>query len=210
MLASTVAFGALGVYALIATRNVRAVLPIVLIGAVVAAFFVPAFVERTFQAGMPTLADIREAIRDPLEIAYFMNLSGREVLWAVVIAGFLGSPILGLGLGGSSALLEATFPAEVGHIAHNEYLRVVADTGLIGLGLFAMAMLTWGWGVLRGLRAPGANTEYTLPALAVFLSWAVISAADNTIDYYAAFSQYVGFLAAAAVFTVRRAEDGAP
>jgi O-antigen ligase len=171
----------------------------------VAALFVPAFVERTFHAGMPTMADIMEAVRDPMEIAYFMNLSGREVLWAVVIAGFLSAPLTGLGLGGSSAMLEATFSAEVGHIAHNEYLRVLADTGMIGLALFAVAMLVWGSGVLRALRTPGSWPEYTLPALAVFLAWAVISLADNTIDYYAAFSQYVGFLAAAAVFTAREA-----
>jgi O-antigen ligase len=85
-------------------------------------------------------------------------------------------------------------------VAHNEYMRLATDTGLIGLVLLALAMGTWMFAAARLCRrGDTAVREFAFPALAVLISWALIAITDNAIDYYNNFSQYLGFLLAGAV-----------
>jgi hypothetical protein len=57
--------------------------------------------------------------------------------------------------------------------------------------------------------------EYAWPAIAGIVAWALIAGTDNPFDYYAPFTQYIGFLCAATVamahFTgaaLRKASEG--
>jgi hypothetical protein len=71
---------------------------------------------------------------------------------------------------------------------------------VIGVGLFALAIGVWGWLMVdHGRRGEGRVREFTLPAFAGILAWAVLSATDNVFDYYAPFTQYIGFLCAGAL-----------
>jgi hypothetical protein len=128
-----------------------------------------------------------------------MNFQGREIIWPVVGQAFLASPVLGQGLGVSTHYVVTTIDPAGGAVVHNEYLRLAADTGLIGLTLFTTAMIIWLVAAVRGGRAPGLVREFAVPAVAGMVAWAVIALTDNPFDYYAQFTQYIAFLVAATV-----------
>ncbi|HEX7117818.1 MAG TPA: O-antigen ligase family protein [Longimicrobiales bacterium] len=142
-----------------------------------------------------------------------MNWQGRQIIWPVLFKAFLGSPVFGLGLGASSALLIETFQGGMGGVIHNEYLRLLIETGLVGAALFAIAVLTWLGGVLRaGRHEDPLAREFAMPAFSAIVAWVFIAATDNAFDYYAPFTQYIGFLCggalAAAALPSAEAERG--
>jgi hypothetical protein len=58
--------------------------------------------------------------------------------------------------------------------------------------------------VARTARSGAAGAlEYALPAFGAILAWAVIAFTDNAFDYYAQYTQYVGFYCAAALVAAR-------
>jgi len=79
------------------------------------------------------------------------DLGGRVELWHASIATFSEHPFLGVGSGALKAV------SEIGAVAHNTFLSVLVETGLIGLTffliLFAMAVYQvfrkpiWGYGL---------------------------------------------------------------
>jgi O-antigen ligase len=126
-----------------------------------------------------------------------INWSGRELLWAPLVAAWMTSPLIGLGLGTSSAILRSLFYEDEGLVAHNEYLRLGTDTGLVGIALFLLAWIAWCRTAAAASAVPGRRSEaieMALPALGVLVAWAVIAITDNAFDYYAPLTQYAGFL----------------
>jgi O-antigen ligase len=69
----------------------------------------------------------------------------RARLWRVAFAGFLSSPIIGIGRG-NYVSLESTDPDGAGH-AHNTLLGILCDTGLLGLAGY----VAFGLAVILGL-----------------------------------------------------------
>lgn len=68
------------------------------------------------------------------------------------------------------------------------------------MGLFALAVLVWAGAMVRlGRQGDGRVREFALPAFAGIMAWAVLSVTDNVFDYYAPFTQYIGFLCAGAL-----------
>jgi O-antigen ligase len=112
---------------------------------------------------------------------------------------FATAPVTGAGLGATSAYLRE-FSTPLGLVVHNEYLRVAAETGLIGLGLLLLAL----WQMLRApFRAPVAASSFVdecrATAAGAFAAFAVVSITDNPLDYYAPVMQYLWFLLACGV-----------
>jgi O-antigen ligase len=159
---------------------------------------------------VPTISELIDLARTPLALYEAINWQGRELAWPIVFAAFLTSPWTGIGLGGSSVVMREHFPPHVGPLAHNEYLRLMTETGIIGLLLFAAAIVTWLVLVLKADRRTGGTArEFTLPALAGILSWAIISITDNAFDYYAPFTQFVALLVAASLVAARLQQEPA-
>lgn len=198
-LAGLVALAAAGLYAGFIQRNRRMMAAVGGTVALVAAVFIPFALIRTF-GYVPSIPELWSLVRDPVLLYETMDLAGREHFWGVLFFSWMGSPVFGLGLGSSSAIIQTLFHPEVVAVAHNEYLRLGVDLGLLGLGLAALA--TWAWG-----RAAWRGGEWAFPALAGIVAWAVISITDNALDYYAPFTQYVGF--AVAVALSRKGEGAA-
>jgi O-antigen ligase len=198
LLATLLAFMTIAVYSAWRDRDPR--LPV--IAAVVMLLLVipltPITLERTFGVA-PTLPELAQMATDPVGLYNRMNLQGREVVWPVVGQAFLTNPVLGLGLGTSTHYVLTILDPTQGAVAHNEYLRLAADTGLIGVSLFTVAMMIWLLVALRGGRAPGMVREFAIPAIAGMVAWAVIALTDNPLDYYAQFTQYIGLLTAGTV-----------
>ena len=95
-------------------------------------------------------------------------------------------------------VIREHFPGEAAAVAHNEYLRLGADTGVVGVALFALAMIAWLITALRSTRMPVRDgAEYAMAAAAGIVAWGVIAITDNPFDSYMYFTQYIGFLAGA-------------
>ncbi len=205
LLAGLVALTAAGLYGSIARRKYRPVVAALGLAGLIGLVLTPVVLTRTF-GYVPSLGEFIGLLGDPVALYGLVNWQGRELFWGVLVAAWSANPLFGLGLGSSSGILKGLFTRDMGTVAHNEYIRLGTDTGFLGIGLFFMAMLGWLSAIVR-LRE-GADPrvqEVALPALAVILAWAVISVTDNAFDYYAPFTQYAGFLVAAAVVMDRSA-----
>jgi O-antigen ligase len=210
VLAGLVALAGAGLFGVLARRSVRPALVAGGVGVVVAAALMPVLLERTF-GYVPTAHELMALAGDPVALFLSVNWQGRQLLWAVLVAAWAASPLVGLGLGSSSGILKTYLPDTVGNVAHNEYIRLGTDAGVLGLVLFTVAALVWLRSVVRALLAEGGREdrglqEMALPALAVMLAWGVISLTDNAFDYYFQFTQFAGFLVAGVVVAARERE----
>jgi O-antigen ligase len=149
---------------------------------------------------VPTPAEFFNLITNPIALYQSINWQGRTNLWPIVWSGFMAAPVFGLGLGSSGVVISEHFPSEAAKVAHNEYLRLAADTGVIGVLLFAVAMTVWLVAMLRAARKRDTQiSEYAMPAVAGIIAWAIIAITDNPFDSYMYYTQYIGFLVGGAV-----------
>jgi O-antigen ligase len=99
------------------------------------------------------------------------NISGRGDLWRAAVQIWLESPsnsIIGIGLGG--------FGMEVGMVAHNTYLSVLSETGLIGFIIYLLILISL---VVVGFRSQ-REVRYLL--LTLLMVWG-LGAAALTWEY---------------------------
>ncbi|MBI4538213.1 MAG: O-antigen ligase family protein [Gemmatimonadetes bacterium] len=205
-LGAVVGLAGMAVYAVIAHRNWRMAAGAGALAVVVVVAFTPVVLERTFGYVL-SAEELLDLLRNPIYLYGRINWQGRELFWPMIFQAFTTSPMFGLGLGSTTAMLTANFPRESGLVVHNEYLRLLAETGLVGSGLFALAVMGWGIAIVRaGAARSPVVWEFALPALGGLLAWAVIAITDNPFDYYAPFTQFIGFLVAGALVTAELEE----
>lgn len=108
--------------------------------------------------------------------------SGRTLVWSFAIDSFKKHPILGIGYGNfvvatSHAAVPKVYEAETGIVAHNEFLSVLAELGIIG---FAIA----GYAMYQLMRTLLKNRAWTLAAAGfASLMCLMIGIATNTADF---------------------------
>jgi O-Antigen ligase len=110
-----------------------------------------------------------------------LNVEGRTGLWSAVWHRFRTSPIVGHGAGDADVTAAAADPT-AGH-PHNDYLRVLDDTGIVGLVLW---LLGYGKLVRRALWRGRDSTPEAYVARAAFqalLGIAVVMMFDNPMIY---------------------------
>ena len=182
-----------------AARKYSAVVAGSVVTALVAIPFLPPVLERSL-GYLPSLSELIALIQNPAVLYTSINVQGRDLLWAVSWSAFITAPILGLGLGSSSAVIRESFPSDFTDVAHNEYLRIATDAGIVGVLLFAVAIMAWLAGAVRlSIQGNARVREFAFPATAGIVAWAIVSITDNPLDYYTQFTQYIGFLLAGAV-----------
>jgi len=99
-----------------------------------------------------------------------INTSGRAGMWAYLLAIWDVNQVFGRGLGtGAIALLDAVNEPNFARAAHNEYIRLLVDGGVVGLIIYIV-----------GLAA--LLIQEGVFIIALFLSFAVYSFTDNTIS----------------------------
>jgi O-antigen ligase len=124
------------------------------------------------------------------------NLSNRNLIWPDFEAAIATSPWLGWGVGAGKQIV----PTKTGiatllgtNAAHNEYLRIGSEGGVVGVVLLVLCMGVW---VAKGSRhLPRAERWFMR---LVFIAFAVHSATDNTLI---ATTSSVLFIWASAVFS---------
>ena len=99
--------------------------------------------------------------------------NGRAGLWRAAWNCFLASPVFGNGWGSYTLAIKG---AGFGHAtnAHNIYLQVLCETGIVGFVLIGAAFLTILVGIIRKLLTAGSLTEYQNTMLAAYLVLALL------------------------------------
>jgi O-antigen ligase len=209
VLGAVVGLAVTGLLGAFAAKNRKALIASTAAAVIATAVLLPNALTRSL-GFVPTPGELWALVRSPAAMYASINWQGRGVLWAILWASIISAPILGLGLGSSAAIIRETFPDQTVLVAHNEYLRLATDTGILGVALFAAAVIAWLIAAVRlGARGDRAVREYAFPAAAGIAVWAIIAITDNPLDYYSLFTQYIGFLVAGAVLAQSNADETA-
>jgi O-antigen ligase len=136
-------------------------------------------------AGQLRIAEISRT-GDPLEAMKTGRISGegsfawRILNWRMFFEEWKERPLLGYGL---STTTEMVSP--MGNIPHNDYLRFMVETGLIGLLVFLWFLILLGKEIWKACCASNmVNPEFSNLAFIVFsiyMAWVAGSFADNFI-----------------------------
>jgi O-antigen ligase len=124
------------------------------------------------------------------------NFSGRDIIWPFFLDAIQRRPLFGFGLGAGKLIVD---PADPGirylgsNAAHNEYLRLSVDGGIIGCAAIFLSLVAW---VVIGTRRAPLVDKLVLQAaiVAVLLH----SGFDNTLIASTAVIQFTWFAAALA------------
>jgi O-antigen ligase len=123
------------------------------------------------------------------------SLSHRALVWPYFQQAVAASPLFGWGVGAGKVIIPLASPlvALIGtNAAHDEYLRIGAEGGALGLGALLLSLGLW---VARGSAALAPEPRWFMRL--VFLAFAVHSVTDNTLI---ATTSSVFFLWVSAVF----------
>ncbi len=110
---------------------------------------------------------------------YSINTEGRSTAWRIVWDRYQTSPIFGHGAGDSDIVVRAETHQD-GH-PHNDYLRILDDSGIVGFVLWISAYLTMIWKTRRAVDQSAAQ-----PVRAAFLALigiGVVMMFDNPLIY---------------------------
>jgi hypothetical protein len=123
------------------------------------------------------------------------SLSNRDLVWPFFERAFLSSPWVGWGVGAGKVVVPVA--SSLNHLigtnaAHDEYLRIGAEGGVLGIALLVGLLAAW---VARGSRALPPAQRWLMRA--IFIAFAIHSATDNTLI---ATTSSVFFIWVAAVF----------
>lgn len=79
-----------------------------------------------------------------------INVMGRTNMWRATLESFAESPWIGKGPGAAQIVLSSLYP-NILH-PHNDYLRVLHDYGIIGLGFWLLGLSSLLWATWRARR----------------------------------------------------------
>ena len=178
------------------TSRKAAAIPILMgvyLAAAVSLFVLPEAKEYMFRN--PASIDTRQAVLRPDTLSTNdIEDHGRFELWGDILDRFFRpNPLLGSGLGTTQAWLYSRSRTAAGPmVEHSSYVRLLADTGLIGLALWAATALCCmlsGWqiyrrGASREIRLCGLYVVCAFPALMFCMGF------DNLINYALPGGQY--------------------
>ena len=134
----------------------------------------------------------------PAEILDSLNDQGRGKIADAMVSEVIydGTWLFGEGLGSSTVALQQGTLGDLGGVgvAHNEYVRLLYETGVVGvliaLAAFA-ALVGTAWRVSQ--RMAGEHRWLGAAAFGLSVCYVVFCITDNVLDYYNTFSQFVFF-----------------
>jgi len=161
-----------------------------LIGFPVLFLFNETFKQRMFYGGDEI--SLGALIQDPAIGMEHLHTSGRSTAWAAIFEKFFyPSPLVGSGLGAT----QDYFYSQTGgmSVIHSEYVRLLSETGIVGVSLFAVAALVYLGRLIRSYhRARTTDTaRYALAATGAMVAYLVYISTDNGFDYVNGFGIYV-------------------
>jgi len=187
-------FGLIAAFALIfvlLSKNIiiRVTVPVVIIMVFITCFFtLDKFRSRMFKTDKVTLEMVFSANENNIDKLIYT--SGRSTLWREVYREFVQqSPLVGKGIGSTDSWLEMRGKGRL----HSEYLRILCDTGIVGLFLYLGAIFQFYILLIRNYYRSNDNTVrvYSARALAGLTFYLFTLATDNSLNYISEFSLYV-------------------
>ncbi|MBD0270345.1 MAG: O-antigen ligase family protein [Acetobacteraceae bacterium] len=124
------------------------------------------------------------------------NFSGRDIIWPYFLDAIEHRPLFGFGLGAGKLIVDPEDPTIKllgSNAAHNEYLRLAVDAGVVGCAAIFLSIILWIWNGTR--RAAAADQLVLRCALVAAL---LHSGFDNTLIASTAVVQFCFFAAAIA------------
>jgi O-antigen ligase len=115
------------------------------------------------------------------------NLSGRLFIWYDIWTSMIsGAEVIGRGIGSSTAYMAARYSSL--RSTHSEVIRLIAETGIVGLVLFVGGLLSVGWQLARRARnARGPGRETAQVGIAGLVLLVVACGSENALVGYAYF-----------------------
>lgn len=102
------------------------------------------------------------------------NMSTRKVIWSVGWEVFQEHPLRGVGAGGFPTASQRLLATP--EVAHNTFLSILVEEGLVGLGLFTLLLLSL---TLPALRLPALERNLWLVVLATWSTGVVTLTWEN-------------------------------
>lgn len=111
-----------------------------------------------------------------------INTSGREYFWANLMRAFRENPIFGGGIGEAERVMVRYTPNI--NQPHNDYLRILVDSGIIGLTLFLVGVAALAYRLWRlAFRDDTNHRELHGAALLVLIAFLISAYTDNPLVY---------------------------
>lgn len=121
------------------------------------------------------------------------NYSGRDVIWPYFLDAIQNRPLFGYGLGAGKLIVDPEDPLIKllrSNAAHNEYLRLAVDGGIIGCAAIFLGIIAWVWAGTH--RLPRADRIVLRCALVAALMHAAF---DNVLIASTGVLQFIWFTA---------------
>jgi O-antigen ligase len=191
-------FGALSVILFMTRAGLgRIIFPILgLVGAPAVLLLNDSFRNRMFYQGHEQTAE--GILSDPLSNVEYLNLSGRYGVWREAWNQFfLPNPLFGSGIGTTQEFLY-THPQYNLSMMHSEYIRLLAEVGLVGLLLFILACCAYAVRLIRAYRShpQSLSGKYAVAGLGGLIAYVIFMATDNAFEVVNQLGIYVfGFIA---------------
>jgi hypothetical protein len=137
-------------------------------------------------------------LTDPGQAMSHLHGSGRFGAWSIVLTKFFDpSPVIGSGVGTTQNFFYSQNTHGLG-VIHSEYVRLLAEVGVVGLTLFVVAAGAYFLRLMDTYRrAPTSDAgKYAAAAIGSLVAYLIFMATDNGIDYVNGFGIYVFTLVA--------------
>ena len=131
---------------------------------------------------------------DPTSVDYDnIDSSGRFTLWQTVLDRFFWeNPVMGSGLGATQAWFYGGGYHDVITVEHSEYVRLLSDTGVVGLGLYLLMIgscMVALWRTYRSTSHPVVR-YLSIAAFSMFPAYMFCMGFDNVLNYVLPAGQY--------------------
>jgi O-antigen ligase len=113
------------------------------------------------------------------------SFNWRITHWYYLIQSWQNYPILGHGISTGQYLSPLRGPSGAGYTPHNDYIRFLAEQGVIGLALFLAFLGAQGvylWGILRSAPKGSSEGQLCLILIAFLISNLVNMLSNNVLD----------------------------
>lgn len=105
--------------------------------------------------------------------------SGRTLVWPVTLGMIENSDALGLLFGHGSGAVQMDSPIMLS--AHNDFLEITYDYGLLGLALYVVAFVSLGFYILRMIRE---KSPYAPSMVLLYAVYGILSLISHVAIYY--------------------------
>jgi O-antigen ligase len=174
---------AVGLFGLFYSRKL---LFIGIIGVLIVVLTVPAVTQRFADLRTPdTFSSGGGTVGPASALGASNSFQWRLALWGDTLSFAVAHPWVGNGLG-SFANLAALTRVGLKIAAHNDYLRILVEMGVMGLLVFLwlhLSVLRGAWRVYRQ-RRPAWQSAFALAFIGLYLAILLVSFTDNVLSYH--------------------------